>query len=145
MNDFYVKMYMEIANVISNYSRAEKLKVGSIIVKENRIISIGINGTPDKWESNVCEDIIFNESGEVFMKTKPEVIHAEMNAISKLAKSPESGIDSIMFITHSPCINCAKGIFGAGISKIYYMNEYRSSDGLDFLNRVGISVIKIKV
>lgn len=138
MNEYYVKMYMEIARVISKYSRAERLKVGSIIVKDDRIITIGINGTPEKWETNICEDVLPDGS----LITKDEVIHAEMNALAKLAKSPESGDNTTMFITHAPCLQCAKGIYSAGISMIYYDQEYKSITGIDFLKKLNVNVIK---
>lgn len=130
-----INAYIECAETFSKLSSAKRLKVGSIIVKDNRIISIGYNGTPAGWESNVCED----ENN----KTLPEVIHAEMNCINKLAKSTESGENSIMFITHSPCMECSKSIYGAGIKTVYYKNEYRDNSGINFLIKCGINVIKI--
>lgn len=127
---------MECAETFSKLSSAKRLKVGSIIVKDNRIISIGYNGTPPGWESNVCED----ENN----KTLPEVIHAEMNSINKLAKSTDSGENSSMFITHAPCMECAKSIYGAGIKAVYYKNDYRDMSGIDFLLKCGVSVIKLQ-
>lgn len=118
--------YMDTALRFAELSSAERLQVGAVIVKDHRIISIGYNGTPHGWD-NCCED---SEN-----KTKPEVIHAEANAISKLAKSPESGEDATMYVTHSPCIECAKLILGAGISKVYYLEPYRNDDGISFLRR----------
>jgi dCMP deaminase len=93
---------------------------------------------PSGWD-NVCENI--NEDGT--LKTKPEVLHAEMNAIAKLARSNESGLNSTMFITHAPCIECAKLIYQSGIKKVFYKNEYRSQDGIDFLKKCNIDIKKL--
>jgi dCMP deaminase len=108
------------------------------VVKDDRIISIGYNGMPSGWDNN-CE----LELPDGSLKSKPEVLHAEMNALMKLAKSNESGNQSAMFITHAPCLKCAKGIYQAGIKEVYYNVEYRSTDGLDFLNKSGITVNKV--
>lgn len=126
---------MDTAERFAQLSTATRLKVGAIIVKDNRIISIGYNGMPAGW-SNICED---DDN-----KTKPEVLHAEENAIVKLAKSHESGDGAVMFMTHAPCINCARLIYGSGISEIYYRDTYRSQDGLDFLIKCGIPHSKWK-
>src|SRR6056300_1286556 len=123
MKDKFIKAYMEVAKTFANLSTAKRLHVGAIVVKDDRIISIGYHGMPSGWD-NVCE-----HEG----KTKPEVLHAESNAIAKLASSHESGKDATIFITHSPCIDCAKLIYQSGISKVYYASEYRSSSGIDFL------------
>ncbi|CAB4168110.1 ComEB Deoxycytidylate deaminase [uncultured Caudovirales phage] len=129
MKDKWVSAYMDTAYRFAELSSATKLKVGAIIVKDDRIISIGYNGTPSGWD-NVCED----ESGV----TKPEVIHAEMNCITKLASSSESAKGSTMFITHAPCIHCAKLIAACGISYVYYGEKYRDDAGLDHLERCGV-------
>src|SRR6056300_1045314 len=110
MKDKFVKAYMDVAERFAQLSSAQRLHVGAIIVKDDRIISIGYNGMPSGWD-NVCENVL--EDGS--LKSKPEVLHAEMNALMKLAKSNESGNQSTMFITHAPCLNCAKGIYQAGI------------------------------
>jgi dCMP deaminase len=128
---------MDVAKRFAELSSAVRLQVGAIIVKEDRIVSIGYNGMPSGW-SNICEDT--NEDGG--LKTKPEVIHAEANAIAKLAKSTESGKDATMFLTHAPCIDCAKQIFTAGIKTVYYEKDYRSSDGLKFLTECGVMIFK---
>lgn len=125
---------MNVAETYAQLSTAKRLQVGAIVVKDNRVISIGYNGMPSGW-SNECEDEDF--------KTKPEVLHAETNAIAKLAKSNESGEGSTMFITHAPCLDCAKLIFQSGISKVYYKNQYRSEEGINFLNKSNIEVTKI--
>ena len=133
MKNKFVHAFMDCAVTFSQLSTAEKLKVGSIIVKDERIISIGYNGTPSGWSSNVCEDTKGN--------TLPEVIHAEMNCISKLAKSVESGAGATMFVTHSPCMECAKAIYGAGITTVIYKHLYKSSAGIEFLKKCGVEVI----
>jgi dCMP deaminase len=142
---------MEVAKTFANLSSAKKLQVGAIVVKDDRIISIGYNGTPTGWD-NVCEECC-DGGGPVGAgcyhdhctgpKTKPEVIHAESNAISKLARSSESGEGATMFITHAPCMDCAKLIYQSGISEVYYSTDYRSSDGLDFLQKSGIPILKV--
>lgn len=129
---------MDIAKRTAELSYAKKLKVGSIIVKDDRIISLGYNGTPPNFDN--CAEYILEDGS---LKTKDEVIHAEMNAIAKLAKSPESGVDAIMFITHSPCIQCSKGIYSSGITRIYYENEYRDLSGIHFLNKCGLEIIRV--
>lgn len=133
----FIDAYMDTAERFAQLSSATRLKVGSIIVKDNRIISIGYNGMPAGWD-NDCE--YWFEDGDIGSgwKTKPEVLHAEENAIVKLARSHESGEGAIMFMTHAPCINCARLIYGSGIKQIYYKNTYRSLDGLTFLEKCGI-------
>lgn len=129
---------MTIAETVSLQSSAIRLKVGAIIVKEDRVISIGYNGTPAGWD-NCCEEVIEqHEDGGQVTKTKNEVIHAEANAVAKLARSSESGLDSSMFITHAPCIHCAKIIYGAGIKDVFYKYKYRDDEGLNFLNKCNI-------
>ena len=124
--------FMDTAERFSALSTAERLKVGAIIVKDGRIISIGYNGMPSGWD-NVCEDDDF--------KTKPEVIHAEANAIAKLASSHESGCNAYMYVTHAPCIECAKLISTSGISRVYYKTKYRNEDGLEFLRKCNVEII----
>lgn len=125
---------MDTAERFGALSTAERMKVGAIAVKDNRIISIGYNGMPSGWD-NVCEDENF--------KTKPEVIHAEANCIAKLARSNESGKDAEIYVTHAPCLQCAKQIYSAGITKVYYRNSYRLDAGVDFLKKCGIEVEQI--
>jgi len=131
MKQKFIDYFMDIAERTAQLSSAKRLQVGSIIVKDDRIISIGYNGMPPGW-TNVCEDENY--------KTKDEVIHAEANAIAKLAKSSESGDGSVMFLTHAPCIDCAKQVFTAGIRKVIYKNDYRSDKGVVFLQQCGIGV-----
>lgn len=135
----YKKVYYNIAQEISSLSYANRLKVGAIIVKENRIISIGFNGTPPGWDNN-CENVLAAYERETYLKTKPEVIHAEMNALHKLASSHESGNNASMFCTHTPCMDCAKGVVMSGIKNFYFIDKYRSDDGLSFLLKNGINV-----
>jgi len=141
MKQKFIDAYMDVAERFAQLSSAKRLQVGAIIVKEDRIISIGYNGMPTGW-SNECEHEEIFEYGKSLV-TKPEVIHAEANAIAKLAKSPESGVGSTMFLTHAPCIDCAKQIYTAGVEKVYYKEDYRSCQGKDFLLKCGIEVVKV--
>ena len=143
MKQKWVDAFMDTAERFAQLSSAKRLKVGSVVVKDNRIISIGYNGMPAGW-TNECEEIIeVHEDGGVVTKTKDEVIHAEANAIIKLARDGESGNDASLFCTHAPCINCAKLIYGAGINKVYYRNSYRDEVGLNFLKSCNIDIEKI--
>ena len=130
--------YMEVAEQFSKLSYAKRLKVGSIIVKDDRILSIGYNGTPSGWDNN-CEELV---NGELI--TKQEVIHSEANCISKMAKSNESSDGAELFVTHSPCIECAKLINGAGIKTVFYETVYRDNKGLVFLEKCGVVVVHIQ-
>ena len=130
---------MKVAEVYAQLSSAERLKVGAVVVKDNRIISIGYNGMPSGWD-NVCEEKVWTQDGDYYLKTKDEVIHAEANAILKLAKSNEGGDGAVLFCTHAPCVDCAKLIYGSGINKVYYRNQYRDSSGLEFLNKCAVEV-----
>lgn len=145
MKQKFIDAYMDVAQRFADLSTAKRLQVGAIIVKDDRIISIGYNGMPSGW-SNECETVTTNSydyPGLTIMETKPEVIHAEANAIAKLARSPESGDGSTMFVTHAPCIHCAKQIYTAGVKTVYYQNTYRDSFGIDFLKKCNIPVIKV--
>ena len=143
MKQKWVDAFMDTAERFAQLSSAKRLKVGSVVVKDNRIISIGYNGMPAGW-TNECEEIVeIHEDGGVVTKTKDEVIHAEANAIIKLARDGESGNDASLFCTHAPCINCAKMIYGAGINKVYYRNSYRDEVGLNFLKSCNIDIEKI--
>ena len=139
---------MDTAERFAELSSATRLKVGAVVVKDNRIISIGYNGMPAGW-TNECEYHVseYNDvtkswypTGET--KTRDEVIHAEANAILKLARDGESGNGADLFCTHAPCINCSKLIYGAGIKKVYYRESYRDTFGIDFLNKCDIEVEK---
>jgi dCMP deaminase len=134
---------MDVAERFAKLSSAKRLQVGAIVVKDDRIISIGYNGMPTGW-TNDCEDVIQHSDDTITTKTKPEVIHAEANAIAKLAKSNESGDGSYMFLTHAPCLDCAKQIYTAGIKMVFYRDTYKNMQGVDFLEKCNISVIKTK-
>ena len=124
---------------------SEKLQVGAIVVKDDRIISIGYNGMPSGWTTECEEEVVtgYETHVDAVLVTKKEVLHAESNAIAKLARSSESGDGATIFITHAPCIDCAKLIYQSGIATVYYKNEYRSTQGVDFLNKSNIEVVKI--
>ena len=171
MKEKFVKLYMDFAARVAKLSYARRLQVGAIVVKDDRVISIGYNGMPAGWDNN-CEDIewmtdaggwlspdeiieMWPHEGEHLdmdgnkiqgryrLATKPEVLHAERNALDKLAKSTESGDGASMFITHSPCLECAKSIKGAGINRVYFNVQYRDDSGIKFLKNSGIVVTKI--
>lgn len=135
---------MDVAQRYSKLSHARRLKVGAIIVKDDRIISIGYNGTPAGWDNNCeYEHYSIGNPNDFELRTRPEVLHAEENAIAKLARSHESGQDASMFITHAPCMNCAKLIYGAGISHVYYKDIYRDAAGLEFLRKCNVQVTQV--
>jgi dCMP deaminase len=170
MKEKFINAYMDVAERFAELSPARRLHVGAIVVKDDRIISIGYNGMPAGWD-NTCEDVEWcsaggwlspdeieegwpyegtyldmygNEmQGRYRLKTKPEVLHAETNAIAKLAKSNESGLGATMFITHAPCLDCAKLIYQSGIGSVLYRNSYRDTSGITFLERSGITVTQL--
>lgn len=163
MKQKFIDAYMDVAERFAQLSSAKRLQVGAIVVKDDRIISIGYNGMPSGWD-NCCEyndyDLSRDINGDCFpdlenqypytdehgryaLKTKSEVLHAESNAVSKLARSSESGDGAIMFITHAPCIDCAKLIYQSGIATVYYKHDYRSTQGVQFLNKSSIEVVKV--
>ncbi len=141
MKQKWIDAFMDTAERFSQLSSAKRLHVGAVVVKDNRIISIGYNGMPSGWDNN-CEQIVQHSDDTVELKTKDEVIHAEANAISKLAKSGDSGNGAYLFCTHAPCIHCAKIVYGAGISKVFYRDSYRDDSGIDFLTKCNIEVTK---
>ena len=157
MKNKFIQAYMDVAERFAKLSSAKRLQVGAIVVKDDRIISIGYNGMPAGW-TNECEYKVYadawsidnnhweyqEEDGTSYnLKTKPEVIHAEANAIAKLAKGNESGEGSMMFLTHAPCIDCAKQVYTAGVKKVYYRDSYRDTLGIDFLGKCGVEVEQI--
>lgn len=164
MKKKYIDAYMDVAERFGQLSSAVRLQVGAIVVKDDRIISLGYNGTPHGW-NNDCEYKIYMEddkpnwqgvdnlaeqypytddNGKAYRLTsKPEVLHAESNCLAKLAKSPESGDGATMFVTHAPCIDCAKLIYQSGIAVVYYKNRYRDTAGIEFLERCGIPVTEL--
>ncbi|MBR3093907.1 MAG: dCMP deaminase family protein [Bacteroidaceae bacterium] len=125
------RRYLRMARIWAENSYCERRKVGALVVKDNMIISDGYNGTPSGFE-NICED----ENNT----TKPYVLHAEANAITKLARSHNSSKGATMYITDSPCIECAKLIIQSGIKRVLYANTYRLDDGINLLKRAGIDV-----
>ena len=132
---------MQMAELTATLSYAKRLQVGALIVKGNRIVGTGYNGMPTGWE-NVCEEVVPpNEWVEVEqLKTKPEVLHAETNAIAKVAQSTETSEGSTMFCTHAPCVDCAKLIYQSGIATLYFKHEYRDDAGIKFLKLSGVNV-----
>lgn len=126
--------YIEMASVWAKNSYCKRRQVGALLVKDRMIISDGYNGTPSGFE-NVCED----DNGV----TKPYVLHAEANAISKIAKSGNNSQGATLYVTASPCIECSKLIIQAGISRVVYRDEYRLTDGIDLLRRAGVEVEKV--
>jgi len=198
MKQKFIDAYVDVAERFAQLSSAERLQVGAIVVKDNRIISIGYNGMPSGW-TNECEhkeympvdaagwlgveeieeQWPFTEEYEVDdgefvkgpdhvdkpgiynpgkwtlngkkriqtrryrLKSKSEVLHAESNCIAKLARSSESGEGASIFITHAPCIECAKLIYQSGIATVYYKSDYRSTQGIDFLVKSNIEVVKV--
>ena len=166
----FIDYYMKIAEVTAQLSYAVRLKVGAVLVRDNQIIGTGYNGMPSGWDNN-CENKIWDtDSGgwlspeEIFeqypyeeynadikqvvrynLKTKPEVLHAESNALLKVARSTESSMNATMFCTHAPCIECAKLIYQAGVTKLYYREQYRDNKGLEFLSKSGVDVTRHEV
>jgi len=136
MKQKFIDLYMNLAESVSQMSTAVKLKVGTVIVKDHTI-TYGYNGTPSGWDNN-CETVLSDGS----LKTKPEVLHSEANALMKIAKSTINSEGATLFCTHAPCIDCAKMIHQAGIFSVYYRNEYRSTDGINFLEKSGITIQK---
>ena len=139
MKEKFKRAYMKTAQTFAELSSAQRLHVGAIIVKDDRIISIGYNGMPSGW-SNVCEDVA--EDGT--LTTKPEVLHAESNAIAKLARSNESGNGAMMFITHAPCLDCAKLIYQSGITYVCYKTAYRDDAGIKFLKNSSVRLEQLQ-
>ena len=137
MKEKFRNAYMKTAETFAELSSARRLHVGAIVVKDDRIISIGYNGMPSGWDNN-CE----YETNEG-LKSKPEVLHAETNSIAKLAKSTESGLGATLFVTHAPCLDCAKLVYQSGINTVYYRNSYRDENGIQFLEKAGVTVEKI--
>lgn len=162
MKKKFIDFYMQIAEHTSRLSVATRLKVGSVIVKDNNILGYGYNGTPSGWDNN-CETKVYDLSrdfngnyfpdleneypftdsiGRYKLVTKPEVLHSEMNAIMKVSKSNMSTEGATIFCTHAPCIHCAKAIYQSGINQLFYRDTYRDTSGLDFLNKSGIQIEK---
>lgn len=170
MKQKFIDYYMKVAELTSTLSYAKRLKVGSVIVKGNKILATGYNGMPSGW-INDCEKVEYMgidaggwlDPEEIYeqwpfveddmdpdlgyarryrLKTKDEVLHAETNAIAKVSASTESSEGATMFCTHAPCINCAKLIYQSGINSLYYRDTYRDSSGIKFLESSGVNVTK---
>ena len=131
---------MKAAEAYAELSSARRLHVGCVIVKNDTIIGIGYNGMPSGWDNNCEEEIKWPNGMIQFLKSRPEVLHAETNAIAKVAKSTNSSDGAAMFITHAPCLDCAKLIHQSGIKSVFYRNEYRDTSGVDFLKNCNIEV-----
>ena len=153
MKPKFLNAHMKAAEVYSQLSFARRLQVGCVVVKDNTIIGIGYNGMPSGWD-NDCEQRIYNDLDERYqylnedgsnysLKTRPEVLHAETNALAKIARSTSSSDGASLFVTHAPCIDCAKLIHQAGINSVYYRNTYRDTFGIDFLKKCNIEVEQI--
>ncbi len=127
--------YLKMAKIWAENSYCQRRKVGALVVKNQMIISDGFNGTPSGFE-NVCEEDNV---------TKPYVLHAEANAITKLARSHNSSNEATLYVTASPCLECSKLIIQSGIKRVIYGEQYRLSDGIDLLKRAGIEVIHIDI
>jgi dCMP deaminase len=143
MQQKWIDAYMDTAERFAQLSSARRLHVGAIVVKDDRIVSIGYNGMPAGWDNNCEDEIRYPDAEGVILKTKPEVLHAETNAIAKLAKSNESGLGATMFVTHAPCLDCAKLIWQSGIGSVLYRDSYRDTAGIDFLEKCKINVKKV--
>ncbi len=152
MKQKFIDAHMAAAEVYAKLSSAKRLQVGCVVVKDNTIIGIGYNGMPSGW-TNDCEykhytitqpSEFLDEDGSSYnLKTKPEVLHAETNALAKIARSTNSSDGASLFVTHAPCLDCAKLIFQSGINSVYYRNSYRDENGLNFLRQCKLEVTKI--
>lgn len=161
MKTKFVKAHMKAASVYAELSTAKRLQVGCVIVKDNTIIGIGYNGMPSGWDNN-CEELEYVlksecQQSDKFMlhndytetahgwsklHSKSEVLHAESNAIAKVSRSTNSSDGATMFITHAPCLECAKMIYQSGIKEVYFKETYRSESGIEFLKKCNVKVIQ---
>ena len=153
MKQKYLDAHMKAAEVYSQLSSARRLQVGCVVVKDNTIIGIGYNGMPSGWD-NDCEKRSYinidpkwqylDEDGSTYsLVTRPEVLHAESNSLAKIARSTNSSEGASVFVTHAPCLDCAKMMYQAGINSVYYRNSYRDNSGVDFLKECNIEVEQI--
>lgn len=172
MKQKFIDYYMKIADATAELSYAVRLKVGSVIVRDQKILATGYNGTPTGWDNN-CEDMelmpvnafeyldadeitskwpfegrFWVDGKEIItryrLKTKDIVLHSEANALSKIARSTESSEGATLFCTHASCLQCAKLIYQSGITKVYYRDAYRETTGLEFLEKGGVIVEQYK-
>lgn len=132
------RYFMKVAQLTAELSHAKRKKVGAVLAKDNRIVSIGYNGQPAGWD-NSCEDVLPDGS----LVTKPTVIHAEANALFWCAKSEIITEGATMYLTLSPCATCALGLIQSGIKRVVYFEEYRNKNGIDVLKKSGIKVDKL--
>jgi dCMP deaminase len=150
MKDKFKQLYMAWASRTADLSYAHRLQVGAVIVKDDSVISYGYNGMPAGWD-NDCEEVVVAVVDGVSqreikeLKTRAEVLHAESNAIAKLAKSHNSGLGADLFVTHSPCLDCAKLIYQSGISRVWYGQNYRDDSGIKFLEKSGVVVEQLQI
>ena len=168
MKQKYIDLYMDWALRSAQLSHAKRLQVGAVIVKDDSVISYGYNGMPAGWD-NDCEDKVWDTGAGGWLDpdefnakyphggwhedaqrnvrygliTKPEVLHAESNAIAKLARGINGGNGADIFITHAPCLDCAKLVYQAGIKRVYFGTAYRDDSGIQFLEKSGVEVIKV--
>jgi dCMP deaminase len=162
MKEKFIQAHMKAAEVYAELSTAKRLQVGCVIVKDNTIIGIGYNGMPSRWDNN-CEDVEYilkeecrqsdrfmmhngyTESAHGWSKlhSKKEVTHAETNAIAKISRSTNSSDSASLFVTHAPCLECAKIIYQAGNKEVYYRNNNRSVSGIEFLKKCNIVVQQV--
>jgi len=140
MKPKFQQLYMDWAHRAAELSYARRLQVGAVVVKDDTVISYGYNGMPAGWDNNCEFEFTDPQTRITELLTRAEVLHAESNAIAKLAKSNNSGLGADLFVTHSPCIHCAKLIFQSGISRVYYGANYRDDAGIQFLKQSGIEV-----
>lgn len=172
MKEKFVDYYMKMAELTAELSYGKRLQVGAVIVKNQQVIGTGYNGTPSGWDNN-CENVELmpydagswldpteiwhqwphegkflidgvEETRRYKLRTKPEVLHSEMNALMKVARSTESSEGATLFCTHAPCMDCAKAIYQAGIKNVYFRNHYRDDSGLAFLEKSGVNVIQFR-
>lgn len=142
MKSSRLQAHLKAAKAYAELSHAKRLQVGAVLIRDDRIISVGYNGMPSGMDNN-CEYIVQSPSGNEVVHTKPEVVHAEMNAIAFAAKAGVSTEGCTMVVTHSPCFECSKLLMQSGVKHIYYETEYRLTDSLEFLKKGGIEVKKI--
>ena len=144
VKDKHKRAHMKAAFAYAECSTAVRLQVGCVIVKDNRVISIGYNGMPSGW-TNECEDEVFSKVSKIEVTkelvTKPEVLHAESNALMKLARSTNSSEGATIYCTYSPCFDCAKLIVQSGVKRFVYNETYRNTEGLDLLKKAGVEIV----
>jgi len=144
MKDKFKRLYMDWAARVSQLSHARRLQVGAVIVKDDTVISYGYNGMPAGWDNNCEFEYTDPQTKQTSLVTRPEVLHAESNAIAKLARIINSGSGADIFVTHAPCLDCAKLVYQAGIKRVYFGTAYRNDDGLRFLKNSGVDVEQIE-